>query len=59
MIMSTLPGHPHFEFRDGELFAEGISLRVLARQYGTPLFVYSKQGMLAALAAYRRGFAVR
>jgi diaminopimelate decarboxylase len=59
MIMNTLPGHPHFEFRDGELFAEAISLRALARQYGTPLFVYSKKAMLAALAAYRRGFAGR
>jgi diaminopimelate decarboxylase len=59
MNMTSLPGHPHFEFRDGELFVEGISLRALAHQYGTPLFVYSKQAMLAALAAYRRGFAGR
>ncbi len=59
MTATSLPGHPHFEFRDGELFAERVALRVLARQYGTPLFVYSKQAMLAALAAYRRGFAGR
>jgi diaminopimelate decarboxylase len=57
--MNSLPGHPHFEFRDDELFAEGASLRALAHQYGTPLFVYSKQAMLSALAAYRRGFAGR
>lgn len=59
MTMTTLPGHPHFEFRGGELFAERISLGSLAHQYGTPLFVYSKAAMLAALAAYRRGFAGR
>jgi diaminopimelate decarboxylase len=59
MTMTTLPGYPHFEFRNGELFAERISLRSLAHEYGTPLFVYSKQAMLAALAAYRRGFAGR
>jgi diaminopimelate decarboxylase len=59
MTMTTLPGHPHFEYRNGELFAERISLRSLAHEYGTPLFVYSKQSMLAALAAYRRGFAGR
>jgi diaminopimelate decarboxylase len=59
MTMIALPGHPHFEFRQGELFAERISLRQLAHEYGTPLFVYSKQSMLSALAAYRRGFAGR
>jgi diaminopimelate decarboxylase len=57
--MNNLPGHPHFEFRDGELFAERTRLRALTDRYGTPLFVYSKQAMLAALAAYRRGFAGR
>ena len=59
MTATCLPGHPHFQFRGGELFAEGVALHGLARQYGTPLFVYSKQSMLSALAAYRRGFAGR
>ena len=31
----------------------------LATEHGTPLFVYSKAAMLAALAAYQRGFAGR
>ena len=31
----------------------------LAQQHGTPLFVYSKAAMLAALGAYQRGFAGR
>jgi len=59
MTTSTLPGHPHFALRGDELFAEEIALRDLARRYGTPLFVYSKAAMLAALAAYQRGFTGR
>jgi len=56
--MSTLPlpGHPHIAQRDGALQVEGMSLDALAREHGTPLFVYSKQWMLDALAAYQRGF---
>ena len=59
MIPPPLPGSPHFSLRNGELFAEDVSLTALARQHGTPLFVYSRRSMLEALAAYRRGFAGR
>ncbi len=59
MIPATLPGQPHIAYRNGELFAENVSLADLAREHGTPLFVYSKASMLAALAAYQRGFAGR
>ncbi|NPC55869.1 diaminopimelate decarboxylase [Caenimonas soli] len=59
MTTTPLPGHPHFALRDGELFAEHVRLQDLARDHGTPLFVYSKGAMLAALAAYQRGFAGR
>ncbi len=45
--------------RDDTLHAEGVSIAALAKAHGTPLFVYSKEAMLAALAAYRRGFAGR
>jgi diaminopimelate decarboxylase len=38
---------------------EGLPLEALASEHGTPLFVYSKASMLAALAAYQRGFAGR
>ncbi len=54
-----LPGHPHFEARNGRLFAEQVSLAELANEHGTPLFVYSKSSMLEALAAYQRGCAGR
>ncbi len=59
MTAPKLPGHPHIAYRGNELFVEGVRLSDLAREYGTPLFVYSKAAMLAALAAYQRGFAGR
>src|SRR5574337_714345 len=55
----SLPGAPHVAYRRGELFVEQVRLADLAREHGTPLFVYSKAAMLDALAAYRRGFAGR
>jgi diaminopimelate decarboxylase len=59
MTVSQLPGHPHIAYRGDTLFIENIRLDDLARQFGTPLFVYSKAAMLSALAAYQRGFARR
>ena len=56
---SFLPGQPHFHYKNGSLHAEDVSLTELATRFGTPLFVYSKASMLAALAAYQRGFAGR
>ncbi len=57
--MHHLPGQPHISSHTGELLIEQASALRLAHEYGTPLFVYSKAAMLAALAAYRRGFAGR
>ncbi|KRI01623.1 diaminopimelate decarboxylase [Curvibacter sp. PAE-UM] len=59
MTAKPLPGHPHIAYRGDELFIENVRLADLARQHGTPLFVYSKAAMLAALGAYQRGFAGR
>lgn len=59
MSQSTLPGHPHIHYANGQLQVEGCALNALAQAHGTPLFVYSKASMLAALAAYQRGFAGR
>jgi len=53
--MSHLPGHPHVHWTGGELHVEQLPVARLAREHGTPLFVYSKASMLSALAAYRRG----
>ncbi len=54
-----LPARPFIDYRDGQLMVEGVSAAELAREHGTPLFVYSKAAMLDALAAYQRGFAGR
>ncbi|MDZ4145335.1 MAG: diaminopimelate decarboxylase [Burkholderiales bacterium] len=59
MTAPTLPGHPFIAYHDGALRVEGVRLAHLANEFGTPLFVYSKASMLAALAAYQRGFAGR
>jgi diaminopimelate decarboxylase len=59
MNAQNLPGHPYIAYREGKLYIEDISLDALAREHGTPLFVYSMSAMLAALAAYQRGFAGR
>jgi diaminopimelate decarboxylase len=31
----------HFEYRDGEMFAEGVPLKKIAKDVGTPAYVYS------------------
>ena len=56
---SGLPGQPHIAYRNGGLHVEDVALSDLAREHGTPLFVYSRAAMLSALAAYQRGFAGR
>lgn len=43
----------HYEFRDGSLYCEDVSLTALARQHGTPLYVYSKAGIVQAFQAYQ------
>lgn len=50
-----LPGAPHLA-RDahGELRLEGHALADLARRFGTPLYVYSRNAMRDALAGYQR-----
>jgi diaminopimelate decarboxylase len=63
--MTTLPGQPPMNlppfiaYQAGELMVEGVSLKRLAMEHGTPLFVYSRAAMLDALAAYQRGLAGR
>ncbi|MDO9358670.1 MAG: diaminopimelate decarboxylase [Polaromonas sp.] len=57
--LTRLPGTPQLAYREGRLMLEETSLDEMAREHGTPLFVYSKASMLAALAAYQQGFAGR
>ena len=55
----TLPGAPFLERVDGELRLEGHALAALAREFGTPLFVYSRSAMRTAFAAYETALAGR
>lgn len=57
--MKTLPGAPHIAYRGDDLCIEDASLEALARRFGTPLYVYSKASMLAALAGYQRALVGR
>ena len=50
----TLPGSPFLAFRGPDLFLEDVRLADLAKQHSTPLYVYSKAAMLAALAPYHQ-----
>lgn len=36
----------HFVYRDGTLYCEAVPVEDLARRFGTPLFVYSRQTLL-------------
>ena len=55
----TLPGHPHIAYRDNELCIEGLPIAELAREHGTPLYLYSRTSMLDALGGYQRALAGR
>ncbi len=50
----TLPGSPFLAYQGTDLQLDGVSLRALAQEHGGPLYVYSRQAMLAALAPYQR-----
>ncbi|NYT75974.1 diaminopimelate decarboxylase [Alcaligenaceae bacterium] len=45
---------PQFQFKDGILHAEDLSLTQLADTYGTPLYVYSRQALHDAWLAYQQ-----
>ncbi|MEN9543293.1 MAG: diaminopimelate decarboxylase [Pseudomonadota bacterium] len=48
-----LPGDPHIGYRGADLRVEALDATALAQDFGTPLYVYSKQAMLAALAPWQ------
>ena len=41
-----------FNYRDGELFAEGVALSALAERFGTPTYVYSRAHIEGQYRAY-------
>ena len=55
----SLPGAPFLARQGAELRLDGCLLESLAREFGTPLYVYSQRAMLEAVASYRRALAGR
>lgn len=49
-----IPGAPHVGYLDGRLCVEQRSLSELGREFGTPLYVYSRTAMVEALASYQK-----
>jgi len=46
----------HFEMKNGTLFAEGVSVKELAKRFGTPLYVYSTATMKRHFQAFDSAF---
>lgn len=57
--MTKLPGDPQIGYRGERLFIDGCAADDLAARFGTPLYVYARPAMLAALAPYQRALAGR
>ncbi|HLS51671.1 MAG TPA: diaminopimelate decarboxylase, partial [Burkholderiaceae bacterium] len=45
----------HFHYQNNTLYAEGLALTELAKQFGTPLYIYSRQALKDAWQAYQLG----
>jgi diaminopimelate decarboxylase len=54
LLPPALPGAPFVARRGDALFLDECRLSELAARYGTPLYVYSRRAMRAALQAYTR-----
>jgi diaminopimelate decarboxylase len=47
-----------FEFRNGSLHAESVPLEAIAREFGTPCYVYSRAALAAALSQFQSACAI-
>src|SRR5687767_447212 len=47
----------HFDYRGGELYAEGVSLAALARSVGTPFYCYSTATLERHYRVFTEAFA--
>lgn len=54
--MNTV-GFPFFQYKQGVLHAEEVSLPQIAQQYGTPTYVYSKAALTANLKEFQETLA--
>lgn len=51
-MTNPIPSLVGFSEKNGQWFAEDVSLATLARDFGTPLYVYSKEAICVAYRAY-------
>lgn len=54
--MTTLPtpvGSPFFHYQEQQFFVEQCSVQALAKEFGTPLYIYSKAALVQAWQAYQ------
>jgi diaminopimelate decarboxylase len=51
-MVNAIPSLVGFSEKNGQWFAEGISLSKLTQDFGTPLYVYSKEAICGAYRAY-------
>lgn len=49
----------HFDYKDGVLHCEGVSLEAIAREVGTPVYVYSTATLERHITVFRQAFAPR
>ena len=54
-----MSGFPSFDYRDGRLYAESVSLDRIAAEFGTPCYVYSRAVLTAAYREFDAAFAGR
>ena len=47
----------YFEYRNGEMFAEGVPLKRIAQEVGTPAYVYSLATLKRHLRVFDEAFA--
>ena len=47
----------YFEYRNGEMFAEGVPLKRIAREVGTPAYVYSLATLMRHFKVFNEAFA--
>ncbi|MCK5069493.1 MAG: diaminopimelate decarboxylase, partial [Desulfocapsa sp.] len=46
----------HFEYKNGELFCEDLSVTEIAKEVGTPFYLYSKATLTRHFQAFDSGF---
>lgn len=54
-----MSGFPFFNYNDTRLYAESIALADIAREFGTPCYVYSRAALAAAYSEFAAAFGGR